>query len=67
MAELTNIEEHHLNRRQGAKYMAWHMLEKYQSANGQELSSVERLRTKLREVKRLQKAEIPSEERTISG
>ena len=67
MAELTDIEEHHLNRRLGAKFMAWAMLERYRAANGQKLSSAERLRTKLREVKRLRKADIPREDRTVSG
>ena len=67
MAELTNIEERHLNRRLGAKFMAWAMLEKYQAANGQELSSIERLRTKLSEVKRLRKVDIPRENRTVCG
>ncbi|XP_065826498.1 uncharacterized protein [Oscarella lobularis] len=66
MAELTDIEERHLNRRLGAKFMAWAMLEKYRAANGQELSSIERLHTKLHEVKRLRKADIPREDKTIS-
>ncbi|XP_065826501.1 uncharacterized protein [Oscarella lobularis] len=66
MAELTDIEEHHLNRHLGAKFMAWAMLERYRAANGQKLSSAERLRTKLREVKRLRKADIPREDRTVS-
>ena len=47
--------------------MAWDMLEKYRAANGQELSSIERLRTKLREVQRLRKADVPRGDRTIGG
>ena len=67
MAQLSNIEEHHVIRGLDVKFMAWDMLDKYRAANGQELSSIERLRTKLREVKRLRKADIPREDKTISG
>ena len=67
MPELDSIEEYHLNRCLNVKFIAWVMLEKYRAASGRRLSSVERLRKVLRNVKRRRSVKVPPVDRSISG